>query len=78
MIVSQYGLPRYRNARQRRDARCPGINSREVQGILRDCNGQDLAEYAMLISLITLALIAALTLIGSRITAMFTAVAGSF
>ena len=46
--------------------------------IFSDCGGQDLAEYAMLISLITLALIAAITLIGSRISAMFTAVAGAF
>lgn len=46
--------------------------------IFTDSEGQDLAEYAMLISLITLALIAALTLIGSRISAMFTAVAGAF
>ena len=46
--------------------------------ITGDCRGQDLAEYALLISLITLALIAALTLIGSRIVAMFTTVAGAF
>src|SRR5262249_54313563 len=46
--------------------------------LVRDCSGQDLAEYAMLISLITLVLIAALTLIGSRLSAMFTAVAGAF
>jgi len=46
--------------------------------IFSDRSGQDLAEYAMLISLISLALIAAVTLIGSKITAMFNAVAGMF
>lgn len=46
--------------------------------ITRDTGGQDLAEYALLISLITLALIAALTLIGTRINAMFNLVAGAF
>ena len=46
--------------------------------LVRDCSGQDLAEYAMLISLITLALIAAVTLIGSKLSAMYTAVAGAF
>jgi len=43
-----------------------------------DRSGQDLAEYALLISLITLALIAAVTLIGTQIAGMFTAVAGMF
>lgn len=51
------------------------MNLKHITG---DCGGQDLAEYALLISLITLALIAALTLIGSKIAAMFTAVAGAF
>ena len=46
--------------------------------ISSDCGGQDLAEYAMLISLITLALIAAVTLIGTKIAAMFNTVAGMF
>jgi len=46
--------------------------------VFSDRSGQDLAEYAMLISLITLALIAACTLIGSKITAMFNAVAAIF
>ncbi|HZI93008.1 MAG TPA: Flp family type IVb pilin [Patescibacteria group bacterium] len=46
--------------------------------ILGDCEGQDLAEYAMLISLITLALIAALTLIGSTLVSKFQAVAAAF
>jgi Flp pilus assembly pilin Flp len=54
---------------------------REVNAVMRalrrDARGQDLAEYALLISLISLALIAALTLIGGRITAMFQAVAGA-
>lgn len=46
--------------------------------LCRDNRGQDLAEYALLLSLISLALIAALTLIGGRISAMFQAVAGAF
>ena len=50
----------------------------KLMRIFWDCRGQDLAEYAMLISLITLALIAALTLIGSRVSAVFTSVAGAF
>jgi len=44
--------------------------------ITGECEGQDLAEYALLISLITLALIAALTIVGGRILAFFTMVAG--
>ena len=49
---------------------------KRLAGITGDCGGQDLAEYALLISLITLALIAALTLVGTRILAFFTTVAG--
>lgn len=48
-----------------------------MSALRRDNRGQDLAEYALLLSLISLALIAALTLIGGRITAMFQAVAGA-
>jgi Flp pilus assembly pilin Flp len=55
---------------------------REVSAVMRalrrDARGQDLAEYALLISLISLALIAALTLIGGRISEMFQSVAGAF
>lgn len=46
--------------------------------LCRDRSGQDLAEYALLITMISLALIAALTLIGSKLTAWFTTVAGAF
>ena len=46
--------------------------------IVSDRSGQDLAEYALLISLITLALIAAVTLIGTKIAGMFNTVAGMF
>jgi len=49
-----------------------------MRALCRDARGQDLAEYALLLSLISLALIAALTLIGGRITAMFQTVAGAF
>lgn len=45
--------------------------------ITRDTRGQDLAEYAILITLISLVLIAAITIIGGSISAMFTAVAGA-
>ena len=48
-----------------------------LRELCRDNRGQDLAEYALLLSLISLALIAALTLIGGRISAMFEAVAGA-
>jgi Flp pilus assembly pilin Flp len=54
------------------------VQSMKLFRILRDCEGQDLAEYAMLISLITLALIAALTLIGSTLVSKFQAVAAAF
>ena len=46
--------------------------------ITRDTEGQDLAEYAILISLIALVCIAAITLIGNRLAAMFTALAAAF
>ena len=49
---------------------------RQAERVLREERGQDLAEYALLISLITLALIASITLIGGRLSAMFAAVAG--
>ena len=38
--------------------------------------GQDLGEYALLISLIALVAVAAATLLGNRISAIFTAIAG--
>ncbi len=42
--------------------------------VLRAEDGQDLAEYAILVSLIALVVIAALTLFGGRIQALFEAV----
>lgn len=45
--------------------------------LLDEALGQDLAEYAILISMIAVALIAAITLIGARLVAMYTAVAGA-
>jgi len=45
---------------------------------IRNDMAQDLAEYALLTTLISLVLIAALTLIGGRLRAIFTAVAGAF
>jgi Flp pilus assembly pilin Flp len=49
-----------------------------IKRFIRNNGGQDLAEYALLLSLISLALIAALTLIGNRILAMFNVVSGAF
>ncbi len=49
-----------------------------LQRIVRDCRGQDLAEYALLITLITLALVTALTLIATSISNMFDSVAAIF
>lgn len=46
--------------------------------IVRETEAQDLAEYAILLTLISLALIAALTLIGVNLSAMFTNVANLF
>ena len=44
--------------------------------IVGDCRGKDLAEYAILISLIALALIAAITLMWTKLAAMLSVVAG--
>jgi Flp pilus assembly pilin Flp len=52
--------------------------SMRLNRIIRQSGGQDLMEYALLITLISLALIAALTLIGTSITAMFNTVAAVF
>jgi Flp pilus assembly pilin Flp len=46
--------------------------------IVRETEAQDLAEYAILLTLISLALIAALTLIGVNLSDMFTDVANAF
>ncbi len=42
----------------------------------RNQRGQDAAEYAMLIGLIALAVVAAVTLLGVNLTAVFTSIAG--
>jgi Flp pilus assembly pilin Flp len=49
-----------------------------LRELCRDNRAQDLVEYALLLSLITLALIAALTLIGGQISTMYQAMAGAF
>jgi Flp pilus assembly pilin Flp len=49
-----------------------------LRELCRDNRAQDLVEYALLLSLITLALIAALTLIGGQISSMYQAMAGAF
>lgn len=43
-----------------------------VWTLLRDDSGQDLAEYALLIALIALVVIAAVTLLGTQISTVFT------
>ena len=45
--------------------------------LLRAEEGQDLAEYALLISLIAIVAIAAVTLLGGRIVAIFNAIAAA-
>ena len=47
---------------------------RRLLRLLRVEEGQDLAEYAILISLIALVVIAALTLFGARLQALFESV----
>jgi len=54
------------------------VNAMRLFRIVRETEAQDLAEYAILLTLISLALIAALTLIGVSLSAMFTNVAGWF
>ena len=39
--------------------------------ILGDCEGQDLAEYAIALAVITLAVIAAVQLVGTRVTTLW-------
>lgn len=46
--------------------------------ILREKKGQALAEYALIITFIALACVAAATLLGGNISAFFTGFAGSF
>lgn len=43
--------------------------------LLNDESGQDLAEYALLIALIAIVVIAAVTLLGTNITSVFDSIA---
>jgi pilus assembly protein Flp/PilA len=43
----------------------------------RDEKGQDLAEYAMLIGLVALFVVGAVTILGTQLDAVFTAIGGS-
>lgn len=51
---------------------------KKLFALIRREEGQDLAEYALLISLIALVAIAGVTLLGNRIAAVFNQIAGSF
>jgi pilus assembly protein Flp/PilA len=48
-----------------------------VQSLARDEDGASLAEYGLLLALIAVVCIAAITLLGTQISTMFTAVSGS-
>ena len=50
---------------------------KKLFSLIRKEDGQDLAEYALLISLIALVAIAGVTLLGGRILAIFNAIAGA-
>jgi pilus assembly protein Flp/PilA len=50
---------------------------KKLFALIRKEEGQDLAEYALLISLIALVAIAGVTLLGTQIAAVFTAIAGA-
>ena len=50
---------------------------KKLFSLIRKEDGQDLAEYALLISLIALVAIAGVTLLGGRIAAIFNAIAGA-
>jgi pilus assembly protein Flp/PilA len=50
---------------------------KKLFALIRKEEGQDLAEYALLISLIALVAIAGVTLLGTRISAIFNAIAGA-
>jgi Flp pilus assembly pilin Flp len=49
---------------------------RKLFGLIRDDEGQDLAEYALLLSLIALVAIAGMTLLGDRISTVLSSIAG--
>lgn len=48
-----------------------------MRSLVRNEEGQDLIEYAMLVSLIALICVVAVTLAGEQVEAIFTAVAGA-
>jgi len=48
-----------------------------ILALIRKEEGQDLAEYALLISLIAIVAVAAVTLLGGRIQAIFNAIAAA-
>jgi pilus assembly protein Flp/PilA len=50
---------------------------KKLFALIRKEEGQDLAEYALLLSLIALVAVAAVTLLGNQISAIFTAIAGA-
>lgn len=50
---------------------------KNIFALIRKEEGQDLAEYALLISLIALVAIAGVTLLGNRVLAIFNAIAGA-
>jgi len=50
---------------------------KKLFSLIRKEEGQDLAEYALLISLIALVAIAGVTLLGGRVLAIFNAIAGA-
>jgi pilus assembly protein Flp/PilA len=47
-----------------------------VQSLVRKDEGQDLLEYALLVALIALGAVAAVTLAGDKVEAVFNAIAG--
>ena len=48
-----------------------------IRSLVRNEEGQDLIEYAMLVSLIALICVIAVTAAGAQVEAIFTAVAGA-
>ena len=50
---------------------------KKLFALIRKEEGQDLAEYALLISLIALVAIAGVTLLGNRVLAIFNQIAGA-
>jgi pilus assembly protein Flp/PilA len=48
-----------------------------LRSLVRDDSGQDLLEYALLIALIALACVVAVTAAGTKVAAVFTAIANA-